>query len=295
MDEWIIIPGPASKELATNVAMKIGGRIVEVECTTFPDGESRLSLSDNVGNQPVILIQSTYPPVDRHILQTFFLAHKLSEEGAEVHAVIPYLAYSRQDKEFLQGEVVSIRVLARLFRSVGIKRLLTVDIHSLEGLSNFSIPAYSVSAIPFIADYIRKNVSLSDLIAVSPDFGGSSRVEAFSKILGVEHLVFEKKRDLLTGDVSIKDMKLNLDGKDAIILDDIISTGGSVQRAAIQLKNAGVKRITVACTHPILVDKALDKMREAGVDEVIGTNTIPSKVSKVDVSPAIVEHFKTLG
>ncbi len=273
----------------------MGARLIDVEFKIFPDGESKITLGDKISNKPVLLVQSTYPPVDRHLLQAFLLAHRLSEEGAEVHAVIPYLAYARQDKEFLTGEVVTMRVLARLFRAVGVRRFITVDIHSVEGLSNFSIPSYSVSAVPLLAEYIRNKIRPTDPIAVSPDFGGSGRVEAFSRILGIDHLVLNKTRDRATGDVKVKQVDMSLEGKDAIIVDDIISTGRSIQRASDQLKKSGAKRVIAACTHPILVGDALEKMRSAGVDEVIGTNTVPSSVSKVDISPAIAEHFKTLG
>ncbi len=295
MEDWCIVPGPASRDLAEKMGKQMNARLIKVEYKIFPDGESKIILSDKVRNQPVILVQSTYPPVDRHLFQAFMLSHRLSEEGAEVNAVIPYLAYARQDKEFLKGEVVAMRVLARLFRHVGVRRLITVDIHSVEGLSNFSIPSYSASAIPLLAQHIKNKVKLTNPIAASPDFGGSSRVEAFSRILGIDHLVLEKKRDRVTGEVKVKQVDLSIEGRDVIMVDDIISTGGSVQRASVQLKKAGAKRVIAVCTHPVLVAGALEKMRKAGVDEVIGTNTIPSPVSKVDVSPAIVEHFKTLG
>ncbi|MFQ6135060.1 MAG: ribose-phosphate diphosphokinase, partial [Nitrososphaerales archaeon] len=295
MEDWCIVPGPASRDLAEKIGAQMGARLVGVECKIFPDGESKITLSDKVRNRPVILVQSTYPPVDRHLFQAFLLSHRLSEEGAEVHAAVPYLAYARQDKEFLKGEVVSMRVLARLFRAVGVRRFITVDIHSVEGLSNFSIPSYSVSAVPLLAEYIQNKFRPTDLIAASPDFGGSGRVEAFSRILGIDHLVLEKTRDKVTGEVKVKQIDLSIEGRDAIIVDDIISTGGSIQKASIHLKKSGAKRVIVACTHPVLVADALEKMRRAGVDEIIGTNTIPSPVSKVDVSPAIAEHFKTLG
>ena len=295
MENRLVVPGPASTDLAERVAEGLDAELVGVECRIFPDGESKITLKEKVGNKQVILVQSTYPPVDQHLMQAFLLAHRLSEEGAEVHMVVPYLAYSRQDKEFLGGEIVSMRVIARLFRSVGVRRFVTVDIHSVEGLSNFSIPAYSVSAVPLLAEYVREVVKPVNPVAVSPDFGGSSRVEAFSKILGIEHFILEKSRDRVTGEVSIKKAEMNIEGRDAVIVDDIISTGGSVQRAAAQLKASGARRVIAACTHPVLIGDAVKKMSEAGVDEVIGTNTIPGSVSKVDVSQAISEHFKTLG
>ncbi len=295
MDNWNIVPGPASRDLAEKIGQRMGAKIINVTCKIFPDGESKITLIDKLRNQPVILVQSTYPPVNTHLFQMFMLAHRLSEEGAEVHAVVPYLAYARQDKEFLKGEIVNMRVLARLFRAMGIKRLTTVDVHSIEGLSNFSIPSYSVSAVPLLAQYVTENFKLIDPIATSPDFGGSGRVEAFSKILEIDHFVLDKSRDRFSGEVSVKAVDLDVKGRDAIIVDDMISTGGSMQRASILLKKLGAKRIVAVCTHPLLISDALGKIKQAGVEELIGTNTVPSPVSKVDVSPSITEHFKTLG
>jgi|TARA_B100000315_G_C14560215_1_gene580143 ribose-phosphate pyrophosphokinase len=295
MGDWCVVPGPASRDLAVKISERLDADLFDIGYKLFPDGESKVTLLSEVRNQPVILVQSAYPPVDRHLFQALLLSHKLSEEGAEVHAVIPYLPYARQDREFLNGEIVSMRVIARLFRAVGMRRFTTVDIHSVEGLSNLSIPSYSASAVPLLAEYIQNNFKLADPIAASPDFGGSARVEAFSRILGIDHLSLEKSRDKVTDEVQVKPLDSSVSGRDAIIVDDIISTGGSIQKACIQLKKSGAKRVISACTHPVLVGDALEKMHKAGVDEVIGTNTIPQSVSKVDISSAIAEHFKTLG
>jgi len=295
MGDWLVVSGPASTDLAARLAEKLNAEVAQVECRVFPDGESKVRVMREIRNRAVILVQSTYPPVNRHLIQALLLSHRLSEDGAEVHAVVPYLAYARQDKEFLKGEVVSIRVVARLFRSAGVKRLVTVDVHSVEGLSNFSIPAYSVSAIPLLAEYIRREFRLKDPIAVSPDIGGSSRVEAFSRLLGIDYIALKKARDRVTGEVKISEGDLDVEGRDIVIVDDIISTGGSVSEAATLLKESGAGMVIAVCTHPILIGDALQKLHDAGVSEVVGTNTIPSPVSRVDVSPAIAEYFNTLG
>jgi len=295
MGDWCIVPGPASHDLAEKISKRMDCDFFDIEYKLFPDGESKITLLSKIHNQPLILVQSAYPPVDRHLFQLLLLSHRLSEEGAEVHAVVPYLPYARQDQEFLKGEIVSMKVIARLLRSVGVRRFITVDIHSIAGLSNFSIPSYSVSAVPLIAEYIQNNFTLVDPIAASPDLGGSSRVEAFSKILGIDNFVLDKSRDRVTGEIEVKSIDLNVSGRDVVIIDDIISTGGSIQKACIQFKKSGAKRVIAACTHPVLVGDALKKIYEAGVDEVIGTNTIPQSISKVDVSSSIADHFKTLG
>ncbi len=281
-------------DLAANLSAKLRAKLVTVETIDFPDGESKIRVDDDVRNKKIIIVQSTYPPVDKHLVQLLSLSHKLSEEGAEVYAVVPYLGYARQDKEFMNGEVVTLGVIARLMRSVGIKRMVTVDIHSIKALGLFSFPVYSCSSIPLLAEYIRAHNELQKPISVSPDFGSSNRVEAFAAVLKSEFVSFKKKRDRATGEISTEDQNLNLHGRDTIIIDDMISTGGSVAKCAQLLRQHGARRIIAACTHPVLVGGAVDKLRQAGVDEIIATNTIPSKYSKVDVSPLIANYFEML-
>jgi ribose-phosphate pyrophosphokinase len=281
-------------DVAANLSAKLGAKLLTVETIDFPDGESKIRIVDEVRNKKVIVVQSTYPPVDKHLLQLLSISHKLSEEGADVYAAVPYLGYARQDKEFMKGEIVTLGVIAHLMRSVGIKRMVTVDIHSVQGLGLFSFPVYSCSSIPLLAEYISQNCNLFDPISVSPDFGSSTRVEAFAAVLKSEFVSFKKKRDRVTGEVTTEDQQLNLVGRDAIIVDDMISTGGSVVKCAQLLRKHGCGRVVAACAHPVLVGGAPEKLKQAGVDEIISTNTIPSKYSKVDVSPLIASYFEVL-
>lgn len=294
MKEWVVAAGPASLGIAANLSAILGSELVKLESTDFPDGESKIRVEGEFRNRNIILVQSTYPPVDKHLLQLLFSAHKLSEDGAEVNAAIPYLCYARQDKQFLQGEIVSLGVISHLFRSVGIKRIVTVDIHSIHGIGLFSVPLYSVSAIPLLAEYVGANFELKDPIAVSPDLGSSTRVEAFAAVLKSEFVAFKKTRDRVSGEVSTEAVELKLKGRDAVIIDDMISTGGSVAKAAQLLKKNGAERVIAACTHCLLVGGAEEKLRSAGVDHIVSTNTVPSKFSKVDVTPLISSYFKTL-
>jgi ribose-phosphate pyrophosphokinase len=293
MTSWLIAPGPASREQGEEVAKRLGLEVLDLDITVFPDGESKIRVKSEIQRASVVIIQSTYPPVDRNLMQLLFLAHKLSELGAEVYAFVPYLAYARQDKEFLKGEVVSIAVVARLMRAAGIKRLDTIDIHSVNALAYFAFPAHSVSAIPLLTEYIKTNYDLKDPVIVSPDAGGAARAEAFANLIGAEHLVLKKTRDRLTGEVSVEDIDLNVKSRDAVLVDDIISTGGSMGKAATLLYKKGARKVYAACTHPLLLGDALEKLIKAGV-EVIGTNTVPSKVSKVDIAPLCAEHLSAI-
>jgi ribose-phosphate pyrophosphokinase len=291
----IIVGGPASPEIATSLSKILKLPLVSVNYRDFPDTETRITVNERVDGSTVILVQSTYPPVDKHLMELFFLAHHLSQEGAKVHAVIPYLAYARQDKQFLPGEVVSLGVIAHLLRSVGVSRVTTVDIHSAEGLSLFSIPIYSASAIPSLVQYTKKNLDLKSPLVISPDFGASKRTEAFATVYGAKFLQLSKQRDRTSGAVTMESKDLvEVRGNDVLIVDDIISTGGTIKAAAELLRKAEAKRIFAVCSHPLLIGDAYEKLIAMGVDGIIGTNTVPSRVSNVDVSEVIASHLRTL-
>jgi len=294
MTEKLVLAGPASEELGRTVAEKLGLSLLQAEFKIFPDGETRFSSEEKVAGKSILLVQSTYPPVDAHLFQLMLASHQLSQEGAKVTAVVPYLAYARQDKVFLPGEGVTLGVVAHLMRSVGVRRLITVDIHSAEGLSLFSFPVYSVSAIPTLVEYTKNELDLSNPVVISPDFGSSSRTEAFAQLYGARFLQLSKKRDRVTGDVKLKEVKLEVEGKEVIIVDDIISTGGTMRAAAEVVQNQGAKAVLAVCVHGLFVGDALQRLHIVGVKTIVGTNTVPGQFSKVDVSDALVAHLKTL-
>lgn len=294
MAEKLVLAGPASEELGRSLAEKLGFPLLSAEFKVFSDGESRLTVNEKVGGKSVFIVQSTHQPVDQHLFQLLMAAHQLSEEGAKVTAVVPYLAYARQDKEFLPGEGVTLGIVAHLMRSVGVRRLVTVDIHSAEGLALFSFPTYSVSAIPSLVDYAKEELGLEDPVVISPDFGGSKRTEAFAQLFGAKFLRMTKVRDRTTGDVSMSDSKLEVTGKEVVIVDDIISTGGTVKAAAEAVLKQGAKKVLAVCVHGLFVGDALHKLDKARVGTIVCTNTVPGKFSKVDVSEALASHLRTL-
>ena len=276
------------------MAEKLGLPMLNAEFRVFPDGESKFTLNDKVSGRSIILVQSTHQPVDQHLFQLLLASHHLSEEGAKVTAVVPYLAYARQDKEFLPGEGVTLGVVAHLMRSAGVRRLVTVDIHSAEGLALFSFPTYSVSAIPSLVAYARENLGLKDPVVISPDFGGSKRTEAFAQLYGAQFLKLAKTRDRTSGEVTIKESSLEVKNKDVVIVDDIISTGGTVRAAAETVLSQGARRAFALCVHGLFVGGALDSLEKASVKSVVSTNTVPGRTGVVDVSEALASHLRTL-
>jgi len=268
--------------------------MLPAEFRVFADGESKFTLHEKVEGKSVFLVQSTYNPVDQHMFQLLLASHQLSEAGAKVTAVVPYLAYARQDKEFLPGEGITLGVIAHLMRSMGVRRLVTVDIHSAEGLALFSFPTYSVSAIPNLVEYVKAEIDLKDPVVMSPDFGGSKRTEAFAQLYGARFLQLSKTRDRATGGVSMRESQMDVAGKEVIIVDDIISQGDTVKAAADAVLRQGAKRVLAVCVHGLFVADALQKLENASVEPIVCTNSVPSRFSKVDVSEALASHLRTL-
>ncbi|HXW94397.1 MAG TPA: ribose-phosphate pyrophosphokinase [Nitrososphaerales archaeon] len=294
MAEKLVLAGPASEDLGRSLSEKLGLPQLAAEFKVFADGESKFTLHEKVEGKSVFVVQSTYNPVDQHMFQLLLASHQLSEAGAKVTAVVPYLAYARQDKEFLAGEGVTLGVVAHLMRSMGVRRLVTVDIHSAEGLALFSFPTYSVSAIPSLVEYVKAELGPKDPVVMSPDFGGSKRTEAFAQLYGARFLQLSKTRDRATGGVSMRESNLEVAGKEVIIVDDIISQGDTVKAAADAVIKQGAKQVLAVCVHGLFVSDALQKLEKASVEPIVCTNTVPSRFSKVDVSEALASHLRTL-
>ena len=234
-------------------------------------------------------MQSIYPPVDTNLVQALSLITKAKENSSEVIVVIPYMGYARQDREFLPGEIVTMKVLGKLFKGAGASKIITVDIHSLIGLNYFNIKTKNVTAIPDLVKYFKK-MRLKNPLVVSPDQGGKERAKEFAKEFNSDYIALEKTRDRKTGKVKIKTKSLDeVKNRDLILVDDMISTGGSIIKATQFLKKQKCKRIYVACTHALLMNDAEKKIKKAGVTSIISTNTIPGKTSKVDISKTIAK------
>jgi ribose-phosphate pyrophosphokinase len=281
----VVIAGPASVHLARNISSNLNVKIIEPELKIFSDGESKLRFP-SVNNKHCIIVQSLYPPPDKHIIQLLMIIHKCKKDNAsKITVIIPYMAYARQDKAFLEGEIISVGVLAQLIENFGVNEVITVDIHNEVSLSYFSINTKNVTAIPILAEYIKNKVTLDKSFIISPDTGGITRANKFAQLLNLPILCLKKKRDRETGCVSIdENIGMKVAGMNAILVDDMISTGESIVKACEVLKKQKIGNITVSCTHAILVDNAFEKIINSGVKEIISTNSVPSICSKVDLS-----------
>jgi len=284
-----VIAGKSSEDVARKLSRKIKANFVKSQIRVFEDGESKITLSGKISKRKSIVVQSIYPPVDTNLIQALSLISKAKETSSEVIAVIPYMGYARQDREFLPGEIVTMKVLGKLFKGAGASKIIAVDIHSMVGFKHFSIKTKNVSAIPELVRYVKK-LSLKNPLIVSPDQGGKERAKEFAKELGSEYIALEKKRDRKTGKVQIKTKNLDeVANRDLILVDDMISTGGSIVKATQFLKKQKCKKVYVACTHALLMNDAERKIKKAGVTKIISANTIPGKTSIVDISNTIAK------
>jgi len=284
-----VISGKSSEELARKLSKRIKANLVKSSVRVFPDGESKITLSGKISKKKSIVVQSIYPPVDTNLLQALSLISKARETSSQVIAVIPYLGYARQDREFLPGEIVTMKVLAKLFKGAGASKIIAVDIHSIIGFKYFTIKSQNVTAIPDLVKYFKK-LSLKNPLIISPDQGGKERAKEFAKEFGLEYIALHKKRDKKNGKVQIKTKNADeVIGRDLILVDDMISTGGSIINATQFLKKQKCRRVYVACTHALLMNDAEKKIRKSGVTKIVSANTIPGKTSVVDVSDTIAK------
>lgn len=287
-----VIAGNSSEEIAKKLSKKLKANLIKTEIRVFPDGESKITLKGKIPKGKIIVVQSIFPPVDSNLFQALSLISKAREYSSEVLIVVPYLGYARQDREFLPGEIVSMKVLGQLFKGVGASKIIVVDIHSKMGLKLFRIKSENVTAIPDLVGYFKK-LNLKNPLVISPDQGGKQRAKEFANEYKSEFLALKKQRDRKTGKVQIKTENLEqVQARDLIIVDDMISTGGSIIKATEFLKKQKCKRVFVACTHALLIDNAEKKIRKAGVAKIISANTIPGKTSIVDVSNTIAKAIK---
>ena len=243
----LIVGGPAANGVDEKLAEITRYRLVKIVHKVFPDGESYVRYPVPVEGEDVVIVQSLYAPQDKHFLELLLMIDAALDLGAErVIAVVPYLAYSRQDRMFLEGEAVSVRTILKTLRNLGTYAFITVDIHKEYSLKHFGERAYNVTAMEEIAKHIKKQFpDLENPLVLSPDKGAIIHASRVAKVLNSEYDYLEKERDRVTGEIRVKPKELSVNGRDVIIVDDIISTGGTIALAATSVLKQGARRLSL--------------------------------------------------
>jgi ribose-phosphate pyrophosphokinase len=284
-----VLGGTSAKNVARNLANKIQQPLLQATYKRFPDDEFYVRLLDDISGEDVLVVQTAYP--DPKIVELLLMQDAVHDAGAKkITVVLPYFGYSRQDEKFEEGEAISSRAVAQHI-SMHADCVITVDPHKEHILKFFMVPAYSCSAVSTIAQYLKeKNI---DFI-LAPDKGAKDRAKEAATLIDCEYDYLEKTRiDGTT--VKITPKKLDARGKHVAIIDDIISTGGTMANSIKELKKQGAATVSVACTHGLFVGGAKEKLLSADCDEIISTDTIETEFSKVSAADCIAEILlKTL-
>jgi ribose-phosphate pyrophosphokinase len=283
-----IISGFSSQFLADRIAKEMGGEASLCEFKKFPDGELYTRVADDVKDEEVVIVQSIM--ADSGLICLLQLIDAV-EEAHKTSVVIPYLGYARQDKRFKPGEAISARAIARGISFAGIvDKIYIVNIHNKKVLRYFDVQAVDLDAAPLVGEYIAK-MEIEEPVIIGPDEGAKRLAKGVAAPYGFDYDVLEKKR--LSGDeVQIKPKELSVEGRTVIIVDDIISTGGTIAEAASMLKARDAADIYVACIHGLFVQNAVLRIFNAGVKEIIAADTIESTFSAISIAKMVAEELQ---
>jgi ribose-phosphate pyrophosphokinase len=271
------LTGSANLALAENIAGKVGVGLVQRTLERFPDGELHIELKESVRGRDVFLVQPTCPPVDPHLLELFLMADACRRAGAShLTAVIPYFGYARQDRRARGREPLSARLIADLLDTSAIQRVLAMDLHSQGVESAFAIPVEHASAVPILAEAVRSSLSRNAVI-VSPDLGAVKMAERYAKLLDLPVAIIHKTR-ISGAEVSVQRIVGDVRDKEVLVIDDMISTGGTIEKAIEALLKGGCSStgIKVAASHALLVGPAAERLGKLAIEKIYVSDSVPA-------------------
>nr|WP_194709956.1 ribose-phosphate pyrophosphokinase [Pseudoalteromonas sp. S16_S37] len=271
-----LFAGNATPELAQKVAKRLFIELGDAVVGRFSDGEISVQINENVRGSDVFIIQSTCAPTNDNLMELIVMVDALRRASAgRITAVIPYFGYARQDRRVRSARVpITAKVVADFLSSVGVDRVLTVDLHAEQIQGFFDVPVDNVFGSPVLLDDMKER-EFEDVVVVSPDIGGVVRARAIAKLLNDTDLAIIDKRRPQANVSQVMHIIGDVAGRDCIIVDDMIDTGGTLCKAAEALKEHGAKRVFAYATHPVLSGAAADNLRNSVIDEVIVTDSIP--------------------
>ncbi|WP_201771619.1 ribose-phosphate pyrophosphokinase [Pseudohaliea rubra] len=297
----MVFTGNANPELARRVASRLYLSLGKADVGRFSDGEIAVELNENVRGKDVFVLQSTCAPTNDNLMELLLMIDGLRRaSAARITAVVPYFGYARQDRRVRSSRVpISAKVVADMMVSVGVDRVLTVDLHAEQIQGFFACPVDNVYGSPVLNDDIVA-CAYSDLVVVSPDIGGVVRARAIAKQLDDAELAIIDKRRPRPGEAQVMNLIGSVDGRTCILVDDMVDTAGTLCNAADALKERGATKVVAYCTHAVLSGRALDNIRSSELDELVVTDTIPlgeeargiDKIRQLTISDLLAESIR---
>ncbi len=299
MDGLKIISGSSNRPLAERIAERMGVSLCDVTLDRFADGEIHVKINENIRGVDVFIVQSTQPPAE-NLLELFILIDACFLASAErITVVTPYYGYARQDRKDQPRVPITAKLVARLLEASGANRVLTLDLHSTQIQGFFNVQADNLFAAPVLLEYIR-SLDAKNLMIVAPDVGSTKMCRAFAKRLDVDLAIVDKRRSA-KDNIEVMNLIGDVRDKDVVILDDMISTAGTLVKGARAIHEAGARSIRACATHPVFAANALERIMDSPLEEVVVTNSLPfdrfdecPKVRVLDVSGLIAEAIKRI-
>ena len=291
-----IFTGNANPDLASEIAAYLGTTVGDSVVNRFNNGEIQVMINESVRGKDIFIVQPTCGPiVNDNVMELLIMADAFKRASANhITAVIPYYGYARQDRKARGREPITAKLMADLLETAGITRVVTIDLHAAQIQGFFNIPFDHMPGGPLLAEYIKEK-NLENMVVVSPDLGGVSRARGFAEILNAPMAIIDKRRPE-PGVAEVMNLIGNVEGKNCILVDDMVDTAGSLTEGARALKKFGANEIYACCTHPILTDPALSRIAQSDITELVVTNTIPlapakkhPKIKVLSIAPILAE------
>lgn len=300
----ILVTGRAHPKLAQHVADQLGIDVLETTAYDFANGEIYVRFTESVRGADVFVLQSHTQPINKWIMEQLIMIDALKRASARsITAVVPFLGYSRQDKKHRGREPISCRLMFDLFEAAGADRIMSVDLHAAQSQGFFDGPVDHLQAMPVLVDYVRDRMGTDNIAVVSPDAGRIRVAEQWAARLGGGPLAFvHKTRDITRPNHAVANRVVgDVDGKDCVLVDDLIDTGGTIAEACKVLQEAGAKSVTVVATHGVLSGPAVERLQNCGAREVVLTDTVPIPAEKrwdgltvLSIAPLLASAMKAV-
>lgn len=304
MNSLQIFSGNAHRSLAQDICNYLGLELGRANTTRFPDGEFNFQITENVRGGDIFIVQPTCPPVDAHLMELLIMVDAFRRSSADrITAVIPYYGYARGDKKDKPRIAISARLVANLITTAGVNRVLTVDLHAPQIQGFFDIPVDHLYAAPVMIDYFTRN-QIDDLVVVAPDPGGAERARAYAKRLDADFAIVDKRREKSQpghAEAQVMNVIGQVEGRNALIVDDMVDTAGTLTKVAEALYKKGARRILTSCVHGVLSGNAVERICNSPLERIVMTNSLPPKETCLtprfeclSIAPLLAEAIKSI-